>query len=188
MIAKLFDLILAFLKIGVSSFGGGYAALAVIQSIIVDQYHWIDINTFSDMVTISQMTPGPIGINGATFVGIKYAGLIGGVTATMAFILPSLIICSILGHIYLKYGEVTIIKLIIKAMRPVVIGVVFAAGINLLEPALFDSLVISFSNLNYFSLILFLVLFVVTFKFKKLSPVIVMLLGGIINLLFSIII
>ena len=82
------QLFLSFLQIGLFSFGGGYAAIPLIQGQIVDQHGWLSMAEFTDLITISQMTPGPIAINSATFVGIKIAGLPGAAVATLGCILP----------------------------------------------------------------------------------------------------
>jgi len=182
---RLIDLIIAFLTIGVSSFGGGYAALGVIQGVVVNQHHWIDIPTFSDMVTISQMTPGPIGINIATFVGIIHSGILGGIIATIAFILPSIFICYLLGHIYLKYGDLNIIKVILKSMRPVVVGIIFAAGISLLISSFFGLEGFNMDTLNPLAVALFLLAMILINKFKKLSPILMMFIIGILNLIIT---
>ena len=94
------QLFLSFLKIGAFSFGGGYAAMPMIQQQMVDVYHWLSVSEFGDLVTISQMTPGPIAVNSATFVGIRIAGLPGAVAATWGCIFPSCIIVSVLAYIY----------------------------------------------------------------------------------------
>mgnify|MGYP000563833095 CR=1 FL=1 len=96
------QLFLSFLKIGAFSFGGGYAAMPMIQQQVVDAYHWLSVSEFGDLVTISQMTPGPIAVNSATFVGLKIAGIPGAIVATAGCILPSCIIVTILAKLYLK--------------------------------------------------------------------------------------
>ena len=84
----LLQLFFSFLQIGLFSFGGGYAALPLIQAQVVELHHWLDRTEFTDLITISQMTPGPIAINSATFVGIRIAGPLGAIAATLGCILP----------------------------------------------------------------------------------------------------
>ena len=105
-------LCLEFAKIGLFSFGGGYAALPLIQNQIIDLHQWMNLSEFSDLITISQMTPGPIAINSATFVGIKIAGIPGAIVATLGCILPSCILITILAYFYLKYLGCFIVKTI----------------------------------------------------------------------------
>ena len=98
-------LFMSFLQIGLFSFGGGYAALPLIQEQIVELHGWLSQSEFTDLITISQMTPGPIAVNAATFVGIRVAGIPGAVTATLGCIFPSCVIVSILAFLYLKYKK-----------------------------------------------------------------------------------
>ena len=86
------QLFLSFIQVGIFSFGGGYAAMPLIQSQVVTNHRWLTMSEFTDLITISQMTPGPIAVNSATFVGLKIAGVFGAVVATFGCILPSCII------------------------------------------------------------------------------------------------
>ncbi|WP_423364427.1 chromate transporter [Mycoplasma sp. P36-A1] len=178
----LFDLFVSFLKIGLFCFGGGYASISLIQSEIINTHQWIDMKTFSDIITISQMTPGPIGINAATFIGINVNGLIGGVVATLGFIIPSFIIVSFLGYIYLKYGNLTIIKVVLQGLRPVIVGVIAAAGLALLVAAIFTNGVISKENFMPVQAFLFAISIYLLVKKKNLNIVVVMFSAGLINL------
>ena len=99
------NLFTAFFKVGLFSFGGGLAALPLIQAEIVEKYHWLDLGVFTDLVSIAQMTPGPIAINAATFVGLKIGGMSGAIIATLACILPSIIIIFVLLFIYTVTGN-----------------------------------------------------------------------------------
>lgn len=101
------QLLWSFFQIGLFSIGGGYAALPLIQEQVVDFNHWLNMTEFVDIITISQMTPGPIAINAATFVGIRIAGIWGAVAATLGCILPSCIIVLLLAYLYYKYRELT---------------------------------------------------------------------------------
>ncbi len=96
------QLFLSFLQIGMFSFGGGYAAMPLIQGQVVTGHGWLTMSEFTDLITISQMTPGPIAVNSATFVGLKIAGIPGAIVATAGCILPSCIIVTILAKLYLK--------------------------------------------------------------------------------------
>ena len=114
----LLKLFISFLQIGAFSFGGGYAAMPLIQHQVVELHQWLSMVEFSDLITISQITPGPIAINSATFVGLKINGFIGALAATMGCIIPSCIIVSIIAYIYLKYQQMSIIQNILKYIRP----------------------------------------------------------------------
>ena len=104
------QLFFSFLQIGLFSFGGGYAAVPLIQEQIVNIHGWLDMDQFTDLITISQMTPGPIAINSATFVGIRIGGIPGALVATLGCILPSCIIVTLLAKLYLKYQKLDVLQ------------------------------------------------------------------------------
>ena len=126
---KLLTLFFSFLQIGAFSFGGGYAALPLIQHQVVDLYHWLTMNELTDLIMISQMTPGPIAINAATFVGLKIDSFYGAIVATLGCILPSCIIVSLIAYIYLKYQQMSIIQNILKYIRPAVVSLIAVSGL-----------------------------------------------------------
>ena len=108
------QLFLSFLQVGMFSFGGGYAAMPLIQGQIVTGHHWLSMSEFTDLITISQMTPGPIAVNSATFVGIKIAGIPGALAATFGCILPSCIIVTVIAKLYLKYRSMEVLQGVFK--------------------------------------------------------------------------
>ena len=133
------ELFLAFLKIGAFSFGGGYAAMPLIQAQVIDRYGWLSTRDFTDLVTISQMTPGPIAVNAASFVGNLVAGIPGAVFATLGVILPSCIFVTLLAFLYSRYRNLTIMQGILGFLRPTVVALIFAAGLDILLPAAFPA-------------------------------------------------
>lgn len=114
-------LFLSFLQIGLFSFGGGYAAMPLIQEQVVTQHGWLTMTEFTDLITISQMTPGPIAINAATFVGSKIAGVPGSVAATCGCILPSCIIVTLIAWFYLRYKKMKMFQSVLESLRPAVV-------------------------------------------------------------------
>ncbi len=122
----------SFFQIGLFSFGGGYAAMPLIQNQIVNIHGWIDMNAFSDIITISQMTPGPIAVNSATFVGIQLAGIGGAIAATAGCVTPSTIIAIILVKLYYKYRELSVMKGVMSGLRPAVVAMIASAGLSIL--------------------------------------------------------
>lgn len=114
------QLFFSFLQIGALSFGGGYAAMPLIQEQVVTMHGWISMETFSDLVTIAEMTPGPIAVNSATFVGTRIAGPGGAVVATLGCILPSCIIVTLLAYIYTKYRKMSLLQGTLTSLRPAV--------------------------------------------------------------------
>lgn len=103
-------LFISFLQIGMFSFGGGYAAMPLIQGQVVNGHQWLTMAEFTDLITISQMTPGPIAVNSATFVGTKIAGVPGALAATFGCILPSCIIVTLIAKLYLKYRNMALLQ------------------------------------------------------------------------------
>lgn len=132
----LFSLFWSFFQVGLFSVGGGYAALPLMQSQIVETHGWITAAEFADLITIAEMTPGPIAINGATFVGIRCAGAAGAVAATLGFILPACLLVSALAWIYKKYRTVTLMRSVLGSLRPVVAALIASAGLKMLGEAL----------------------------------------------------
>lgn len=173
----LFNLYLTFLKIGIFSFGGGYAALAIIQNEVVYKNGWLGLSEFNDLITISQMTPGPIAINSATFVGTKIAGHLGALVATLGFITPSLIIVTFISYIYIRYRQLKVMDSILKFMRPAVVALIFMAAIPITKTAFFGEANLSLSNFNPLIFFLSIVSFYFIYK-KKIDPIKIMVASG----------
>lgn len=129
------ELFLSFLQVGLFSFGGGYAAMPLIRGQVVTVHHWLSMSEFTDLITISQMTPGPIAVNSATFVGTKIAGTLGALVATFGCILPSCIIVTVIARLYLKYRNMAALQGILNSLRPAVVAMIAAAGISILITA-----------------------------------------------------
>lgn len=122
--------------------------MPLIQEQVIDRYHWITISDFSALVTISQMTPGPIAVNAATFVGAQVAGIFGSIVATAGVCVPSCIFVSLLALFYMKYRSLAIMQEILTCMRPAVTSMIFAAGLLILVSAIFPENTVS--NLSSF--------------------------------------
>lgn len=164
------DLFLSFCKIGMFSIGGGYAAMPLIQEQVVNTHAWLSLAQFTDLITISEMTPGPIALNAATFVGLQVAGLPGAIIATIGNIVPSFIIVSTLAYIYYKYSEIDAIQGVISALRPTVVALIATAGLSIVRNALSpDSFV--------FNGILLLVALILLRKYKK-NPIFIIMFTG----------
>ena len=129
------QLFISFLQIGAFSFGGGYAAMPLIQNQVVQLHPWLTQSEFTDLITISQMTPGPIAVNSATFVGTRIAGMPGALAATAGCVLPSCILVTLLAKIYLKYRNLSLLQGVLKSLRPAVIAMIAAAGASILVNA-----------------------------------------------------
>ncbi len=170
------------MKVGLFSFGGGLAALPLIQNQIVEIHNWMTFAEFTDLITIAQMTPGPIAINSATFIGMRIAGLPGAIIATIGGIFPSTIIVTVLAFIYTKYGDLTVIKGILSGLRPVIVALIGAAGLKILQFSVLgtSNLTINPNTINYISIGLFVSAIFVLRKWKP-NPILVMFGSGVIG-------
>lgn len=136
LIIKLF---FAFIQVGLFSVGGGYAAIPLIQEQIVNIHGLMTLEEFSDLITVAEMTPGPISINSATFVGMRLAGIPGVLICSIGCIIPSFCICLILAHFYYKYRTVSGVQVVLGALRPAVVALIASAGASILMLALFQA-------------------------------------------------
>ncbi len=151
------ELLWSFFQIGLFSIGGGYAAMPLIQHQVVDIHQWLTMTQFADIMTISEMTPGPIAINSATFVGIQVAGLPGAVIATLGCVLPSCVIVTTLAFIYYRFRRLTIVQGILGGLRPAVVAMIASAGISLVILSFYGqrSLPSDLSGINSISILIF---------------------------------
>ena len=136
------ELLWSFFQIGLFSIGGGYAAMPLIQNQVVDIHPWLTMTQFADIMTIAEMTPGPIAINSATFVGIQVAGLPGAIVATAGCVFPSCVIVMSLAYIYYRFRGLNIVQGILAGLRPAVIAMIASAGISLLIMAVYGQRVL----------------------------------------------
>ena len=171
------DLFLSFFQIGLFSFGGGMAAMPLIQAQVVDRHGWLTMAEFMDLITISEMTPGPIAVNSSTFVGTRIGGTLGAFVATFGCILPSCLIVSLLAWLYFRYQNLSYIQGTLKGLRPAIVALIASAGLSILTLALQGA-----NGINWLGALLFLAAFLVLRKWKP-DPIYVMLgcgvLGGI---------
>ena len=134
MISTLLALFISYLKIGFFGFGGGYAMLSLIHSEVVVRNGWITNGEFTDIVAISQMTPGPIAINSATYIGYEVAGIFGSVVATVAVCLPAMTLMMLITHFFLHLEHNRYVRGVVMGMRPVVVGMIASAALLLILP------------------------------------------------------
>ena len=162
------ELLWSFFQIGLFSIGGGYAAMPLIQHQVVDLHPWLTMTQFADMITISQMTPGPIAINSATFVGIKIAGMPGALVATLGCILPSCIIVMALAYLYYRYKGLSMVQGILSGLRPAVVAMITSAGISLLILSLYGAqeLPADLSGVDWISMGIFTVAILILRRWK----------------------
>ena len=135
----LFKLFFAFMQIGAFSVGGGYAAIPLIQEHIVNIHGLMTMEEFSDLITVAEMTPGPILINAATFVGMRVAGVPGVLLCTLGCVVPSFCICLTLAHFYYKYRSMKGVQIVLGALRPAVVALIASAGASILLLGVFQT-------------------------------------------------
>lgn len=172
------QLFYVYLKIGIFGFGGGYAMLSLIQADVVENYNWISTQEFTDIVAISQMTPGPIGINSATYIGyaaIHNAGysqpmsILGSCLTTFAVCLPSFILVLLISYGYKKFKKNRYVEAAFLGLRPATVGLIAAAALLLMNKENF---------IDYKSFIIFAVAFLLTWK-VKMNPILLIILAAI---------
>lgn len=175
-----------FFKIGLFGFGGGYAMLSMIQGEVVTRYNWINSGEFTDIIAISQMTPGPIGINSATYVGytaVLNAGysegwaVLGSCIATFAVVFPSFVLMIAISKFFLKYQRHAAVEAVFKGLRPAVVGLLAAAALVLMNAENFGSYKVDLYQLIV-SIIIFVVTFVATRRYRV-NPILMIILCGV---------
>ena len=181
------QLFFSFLQVGLFSFGGGYAAMPLIQGQVVTMHQWLSMSEFTDLITISQMTPGPIAVNSATFVGIKVAGLPGAIAATAGCILPSCILVTVIAKLYLKYRNMELLRGVLGSLRPAVVAMIASAGISILITAFWGNRDLIALAGTKWSLVVIFVVCMILLRKVKMNPIWVMVLAGVMKVGISLI-
>ncbi|MFQ8706458.1 MAG: chromate transporter [Thomasclavelia sp.] len=171
------NLFFIFFKIGLFSIGGGYAIIPLIQEQVVNNYHWISTNTFTDIITISQMTPGPLAVNTSTFVGIQLAGINGAIVATIGCILAGATISIILYLLFTKYQNLEIITNILNTLKATSVGLIMSAGATILMLTFYENNIVNYAGIIIFFISLFWL------QKKKPNPIVLMIITGFIGFL-----
>lgn len=179
------QLFYTFFKIGLFGFGGGYAMISMIQGEVVTRHEWLSSTEFTDIIAISQMTPGPIGINSATYVGYSAVvnagyshaiGILGSTVATVSVVLPSFILIVLISKFFLKYQKHPIIASVFKGLRPGVVGLLAAAALVLMNGE-------NFGTYNWqilTSILLFAGTFIASYRYKV-NPILLIVICGFIG-------
>ena len=185
----LWTLFISFIQVGLFSVGGGYAAIPLIQEQVVHTHKLLTMAEFTDLITIAEMTPGPISINSATFVGQRVYGTLGAVLCTIGVILPAFIICLTLAYFYYKYKNFSEVQTVLGALRPAVVALIASAGMSILVLALFntDFNNVVLSEFRWIEFILFIGGFIALRKYK-LNAVTVILGTGVVGTLLQLVI
>ena len=180
------QLLCSFLMIGLFSFGGGYGMLSVIQGEVVTRHAWLTAAEFTDIVAVSQMTPGPIGINSATYVGYtavynatgnEVLAVLGSFTASFAVMLPSIVLMLIVSRFFMKYSKHKNVENVFRLLRPAVVGLIASAALLLMTEENFGSP--TETPLQFWVSVALFVAAFVAMKFFKVSPILILLLAGV---------
>ena len=180
------ELLCSFLMIGLFSFGGGYGMLSVIQGEVVVRHAWLTAAEFTDIVAVSQMTPGPIGINSATYVGYtavfnatgsEALAVLGSFTASFAVMLPSIVLMLIVSRFFMKYSKHRNVENVFRLLRPAVVGLIASAAMLLMTKENFGSP--TETPLQFWVSVALFVAAFVAMKFFKISPILILVLAGI---------
>lgn len=159
-----------YLKIGLFGFGGGYAMLSLIQYEVVDKHHWLSLQEFTDVVAISQMTPGPIGINSATYIGYTVTGNVwGSVIATIAVCLPSFLLVLLISFFFARFKKNKYVAAAFTGLRPMTVGLIAAAALIMMNGENF---------IDYKSILIFAAAFYLTWKYKV-HPILMICMAGV---------
>lgn len=177
MITTLLQLVWSYLKIGFFGFGGGYAMLSLIHSEVVVRNEWLTNGEFSDIIAISQMTPGPIALNSATYIGYEVAGVLGSMVATTAVCIPALTLMILLTRFFLKLYNNRYVQSVVLTMRPVVVGMIMSAALLLIFPHSDDGR----SFIDGWSWLIFAL--ALLGSAKKINPILLILLSGIVGVI-----
>ena len=178
------ELFWSFFQIGLFSIGGGYAAMPLIQNQVTDTHPWLTMTQFADLMTIAEMTPGPVAVNSATFVGIQVAGIPGAIIATVGCLLPSCLIVMTLACIYYRFRGLRIAQGILSGLRPAVVAMIASAAVSLLCLSFFGQHTLSsgLSGIDCIAVSIFMAGLLILRRWKT-APVYVMTGAGIAGIL-----
>lgn len=174
-----------FFKIGLFTFGGGYAMIPLIQD-AVSSHGWIDPATLVNFIAVSEATPGPLAVNMATYIGSTVGGILGAVCATCGIVLPSFIIIIIIAKCYAAFKKSKIMNGIMTGLRPAVIGMIASALLNVAQTVFFPD-IISFSVIPTYAFLTSLLIFIImtVLEFKKLHPILIIALSALLGIIFG---
>ncbi|CBZ05265.1 chromate transporter [Clostridium botulinum] len=178
-------LFISFLQIGLFSIGGGYAIIPLIQEQVVNSYKWLTLQEYTDIITISQMTPGPLVVNTASFVGIRIASISGAIVATLGSILSGFIISILLYNFFKKHKDIDSISNILRGLRSSSVGLIASAASTIILIAFFgtSSFNVKDISINITAIIVFIISLFLLRKYK-LNPILIMILTGVVGLFF----
>lgn len=183
MMDTLIDLAINFWKIGTFSIGGGYAIIALIEDLLVDQYHWLSLKEYTDIITISQMTPGPLAINASSFTGLKVAGFLGAIVATVSCVISGFVISLVCYVFFNHHRDNNTVMTVLRGLKSIATGLIGSAGSGILLLALTGHNKLSFTVAQFDIWAFFIAVgsFILLRRFK-IGPVWIMLISAVVGL------
>lgn len=183
---NLFLLFFEFFKVGMFAVGGGLATLPFLN-LLVEKYDWFTATDLANIIAVSESTPGPIGVNMATYTGYTGAGILGGIIATAGIVTPSVIIILIIAKMLEKFNHNRFVKATFSGLRPAVVGLIAAAIIGIMEMSFINQAEVGsvFSLFNYKALGVFLLLTLFRYRFQKMHPIVIILIGAVVGILLN---
>ncbi len=189
MLIKFLVLYYEFFKIGLFAIGGGLATIPFLED-LCNKYDWFTQADLSNMIAVSESTPGPIGVNMATYTGFTNGvfyggiptGILGGIISTLGLVTPSVIIILIIAGILEKFKNNKYVEQGFYGLRPAVVGLIGAAMVSIFKSSLFNN---DFFTFDYRVWLIFIPLLFVSFKFKKVHPLFLILIGAILGIAFG---
>ena len=174
-----FLLFFEFLKVGLFTFGGGYASLPFLYHML--DYSWFTLEQLTQMIAIAGVTPGPIGLNMATFTGFKTLGVFGAVISSSALVLPMIIVTTLVFKLYKKFSVSKVVKEILYVLRPASCALIASVGLKMFYSSILKGGFL-FKQIDYLGLIIVLFLFILTFKLRR-DPIIYMVIAAVIGVI-----
>lgn len=179
----LWELFITFFQIGLFTFGGGYAMIPMIRTEVVAK-GWMDIETVYNFIAISESTPGPFAVNIATFIGARMGGVLGAIMATLGLVLPSFIIILIIAKVFAStFAQNKHVRKFLNSVKPVIVGLLLGVFISLLLKTVFIAFPISLVNIDYRNITILFTLIIIKLRFKKISPVILIIIAAILGMI-----
>lgn len=186
MLSLLFKLFYTFFKIGLFTFGGGYAMIPLITEEVLKNDWVSNSNLLIDFIAISESTPGPFAVNIATFVGFEQAGVLGALAATLGVIMPSFIIILIIAKAFSKFSTNKYVRGFLRGVRPVVPGIIFSVAIGFTLKNVFSIEGFQFEDFTFQigTVIIFIIIFIISKVWKKAHPIYLVLISGALGIIF----
>ena len=181
---KIIILMLEFFKTGLFAVGGGLATIPFLAEMGA-KYGFFTIEMLSTMIAVSESTPGPIGVNMATYVGYNTAGFVGALTTTLSLVTPSLIVICIVAKFYQQFKQAKIVQMIFAGIKPAVVAFIFAACLSLVITVLFNQELTGIHFFNIKAIILLVILLLARYKYKDIHPIAFIVVSAIIGILFK---